>query len=267
MYLQPLTETTDLVKLIVPGKQGSLALNHCEGAAIPIVFVHADPGSSRQWATLINFFAANHALAAYDARGAGASAAADNDDYSFQGRAEDLAQVVDALGYKKCVIVAHSGGVAVAMQYAGANAERVAGLFLLDPPVDPQHVPENMWSEAIATLKGPAAEGFFLSYIASIAGSDPAVRAQVLQDAQQIAAPARAAMTQALSTWSPAAAFKAVEAPVFMLSTAENLGLVELWELNEDQHGVSHNSGHWIQLDDPELVIAKLTGFLDRLED
>ncbi|EPJ49938.1 MAG: hypothetical protein OFPI_21710 [Osedax symbiont Rs2] len=266
MHLQPLVPTAGLQHLTIAGKQGALALSHCTGSAIAMVFVHADPGSSRQWVDLIKYFSARHGLVAYDTRGAGASAAAENDDYSFQGRSEDLAQVVDVLGYKKIVIVAHSGGAAVAMQYATDNAERVAGLFLLDPPADPQQLPEQMWSEIIATLKGEDAEQTFLSFIASIAGSDTAVRAQIQQDAQKIAERARPAMTQALSKWDPAVAYRGVTAPVYMLTTPENIGLVKLWDLQDGQHSVSHSSGHWIQLDDPDLVIAKLTGFLNQLE-
>ncbi len=106
-----------------------------------------------------------------------------------------------------------------------------------------------------------------MGFVASIAGSDDAVRAQVLADARRIAPGARSGTTEAVSHWNPEQAILGIEAPVYLLTTPENSGLAELWNLTKNDHAVSRTTGHWIQLDDPALVIEELDRFLGRIDD
>lgn len=250
---------------IVHGDQGAVAVFSVEGTGLPVVFLHADPGRATQWFDVMLEISATHPVVSYDARGAGASKPAANGDYGFAARASALGEVVESLELDKFVIAAHSGAVAVAMTYSASHPDRVAGLFLLDPPSDPRALPAEEWTKTIDALRGPAGEDMFLGYVTYIAGSDDKVLAQVLTDARQIAPDARAEMTEALSQWNPENAIRDIEAPVYLLATPQNLGLVGLWNLGDSDYAVSHTEGHWIQLDDPALVIEELDQFLDRI--
>jgi pimeloyl-ACP methyl ester carboxylesterase len=251
---------------IVHGDQGAVAVFSVEGTGLPVVFLHADPGRATQWFDVMLEISARHPVVSYDARGAGESKLAANGDYSFAARARTLAEVVESLELDKFVIAAHSGAVAVAMTYSASHPDRVAGLFLLDPPSDPRVLPAEEWTKTIDALRVPAGDDMFLGYVASIAGSDDEVLAQVLADARQIAPDARAEMTEALSQWNPENAIREIKAPVYLLVTPQNLGLVGLWNLGDNDYAVSRTEGHWIQLDDPALVIEELGRFLDRVD-
>lgn len=258
-------ERVDMERLIVQGDQGPLSVVRMGVQGLPVLFLHADPGNSAQWIGVMTALSANHRVVAYDARGAGASAPAANGDYSFAGRAMDLEKVVDALAFDRFVIVAHSGGAAVAMAYAELHAERVTGLFLLDPPGDPSGVSSTNWVQTIEALGESGGEAMFLGYVGSIAGTDDEVIAQVVSDARKITPAARAGMTAAVSQWNPEHAFSAIDEPIFVLTTPDNSSLAELGNLTDAEHGVSNTGGHWIQLDDPTLVIESLNRFLGRI--
>ena len=262
-----MAQSADILRSVVAGDQGAIEVIRIDGSGLPVLFLHADPGSANQWIDVMTAVSPRHPVAAYDARGSGESAPAANRDYSFAARAVDLGLVADAVGFDRFVIVAHSGGVAVAMTYCAAHPELVAGLFLIDPPRDPRALSAEDWTATVERLRGPDGETIFLGFVASIAGSDDAVRAQVLADARRIAPGARSGTTEAVSHWNPEQAILGIEAPVYLLTTPENSGLAELWNLTKNDHAVSRTTGHWIQLDDPALVIEELDRFLGRIDD
>ena len=55
--------------------------------------------------------------------------------------AGDVAAVVDTLKLDRFVLVGHSMGGGVALTYAGAHPDRVAGLVLVDPIGDGKQIP------------------------------------------------------------------------------------------------------------------------------
>lgn len=50
---------------------------------------------------------------------------------------DDLARVLDAEGYAQAVLIGHSLGAHVALEFAAAHPQRVAGLVLIDPALRP----------------------------------------------------------------------------------------------------------------------------------
>lgn len=267
-FAAPETKGNDMTirRSTIKDEQGTLSAINIPGDGLPVVFVHADPGTAEQWAQIMAEIADLHAAAAYDARGAGTSSPSENGDYSYEARALDLGAVADHFGYRRFAIVAHSGGSAVAMAYASKHPDRVAGLFLLDPPNDPRALPSAAWDQTLSALRGPEGQNVFLNYVVSLAGPDVSVQQRVRADALGIVAEARVGMTEALSRWNPADSYALIRNPLFMLSTANNTQLVKLWRLSDEDHAQSSTSGHWIQLDDPALVVRKLRGFLDRID-
>ena len=76
-----------------------------------------------------------------------------NGDYSFDGRAEDVAAIADAFHLERFVIVAHSGGAGVALAYAAGNADRVAGILMVDPATNPRALPQEIRDRFVSILR------------------------------------------------------------------------------------------------------------------
>ena len=254
----------------INGPQGPLVAFHTSSGKaqeLPLVFVHADPGRATRWEAVMALMAKTHDMTAFDFRGSGASAPPADGDYSYAGRAADIAAVVDTLHIKRFVIVAHSAGAAVALNYAAANGSRVAGIVMVDPVTDPRAMPAEVLDGLVRDMAGPNSAQVFKTYVESIAGSDPAVRKQVIADAQTHDAPARAGMAKALGTWSPDVTLKAFKGPIFILATPATDNAGALYRLRPDiPHEVVPADGHWIQMDQPFVVQRAIEKFISRID-
>jgi pimeloyl-ACP methyl ester carboxylesterase len=253
---------------VVRGQQGRLATFEAgQGDRFPVLFLHADAGSARQWKEMVLRVAAERRAVAFDFRGHGASEPAANHDYGYAGRAEDVSSVTDALGLQRCLLVAHSGGAAVGLHFAAEHPERVAGLLLVDPATDPRALPAAIREGMLRDLAGPRSLEVHQAYYASIAGDDPAVRERVLADCADVSAPARLGVTRALAEWNPEPSLHAWRGPSFILASSANDNGHALYDLRPDlAHRVVAGVGHWIALEKPELVEQTLRSFLFELE-
>jgi pimeloyl-ACP methyl ester carboxylesterase len=105
-----------------------------------LLLVHGFTGAKEDFEDHIDALAATgwHVVAA-DHRGHGASSKPDGEDsYSMAVMAEDMASVVDELGWDRFVLLGHSMGGMVAQHMAAALPDRLAGLVLMDTsPVCP----------------------------------------------------------------------------------------------------------------------------------
>lgn len=209
----------------------------------------------------------DRAVAAYDSRGAGGSAAAADGDYSYAERADDLGAVADAVSFAKFVIVAHSAGAATALAYAGEHPDRVAGILMVDPITDPRGLPAAVRAGFVKDMAGPKSREVFIAYVGSIAGKTAAVRARVLADAALIQPAARAGYANAAGNWNPAIALKAYQGPMFILSTpaTDNAGALDRI-CTDIPHQVVPTEGHWLQLDQPAVVEQAIKDFVAKIQ-
>ena len=100
------------------------------GAGRPIVLLHGLASNSRWWILVGPLLAKRFRVLALDQRGHGGSATPD--EYDFASVVGDLASFVDELGLDRPVIVGHSWGGNVAIEYAATRQERPAGIVLVD---------------------------------------------------------------------------------------------------------------------------------------
>lgn len=120
----------------------------------PVLFVHSAAGSTEHWAAqLAHLRATGRRAIAIDLRGHGRSRPAADGDYSIEGMSADIGAAADHLGLTRFVLVGHSMGGAVALAFAGAHPERVAGLLLLDPASDGRTVPAEQAEGMMAGLE------------------------------------------------------------------------------------------------------------------
>lgn len=255
-------------RIKIQGQQGELsALDSVRGSRLPVVFLHADSGSATQWAHVANQIAEERRAIVLDFRGNGASAPAKNDDYSYAGRAADVASLVDTLHLAAFVIVAHSGGAAVALEYATKHPERVAGLLLVEPPTDPRALPQEVRDGMVHDLAGPNSVKVQQDFYRTIAGDNEAVRERVLADCAAASTPARAGTASALATWNPELTLNAWKGPLSILAIPRNDNEHALHRLRPGvPHRIIPSTGHWLQLDQPQLVREALRQFVAEIE-
>jgi len=252
----------------IAGPQGELGVNEAGRAGgLPLLFLHADSGRASQWREVIQTLAEEWRTVAFDFRGSGNSAPARDGDYSYAGRAGDVAAVVSALALDRPAIVAHSGGAAVALEYAAEHASGVSGLLLVDPPTDPRALPQHVRDGFVRDLAGPRSLQVQQEYYRTIAGENPTTRARVVADCESVAAAARVGFGRALATWNPERALSAWHGPALVLVSPPNDNEHALHRLRPDiPHQVIAGAGHWLQIDQPALVAQAIRAFVSSLE-
>jgi pimeloyl-ACP methyl ester carboxylesterase len=106
--------------------------------APPVVCVHGYTSSAEAFNALARHLSDRVRLIALDVRGHGESAWSPDGAYQYADQAGDLAGLVDQLGLRRFTLIGTSMGGIIAMTYAGAHAERLAGLVINDIGPDPE---------------------------------------------------------------------------------------------------------------------------------
>jgi len=101
------------------------------GEGVPLLLLHGFPLAMAMWDPIRPGLAGVARVITPDLRGFGASDKPTGD-YSMVSLAEDVLRLIDALGIGKVVLGGHSMGGYVALQFAAAHADRLAGLVLVD---------------------------------------------------------------------------------------------------------------------------------------
>ena len=99
---------------------------------VPLLLVHGFGNDAHIWDDLAPEVAPHYRVLALDLRGHGDSAWALHGEYDYSHHVADLEAVTESLGIDRMVLVGHSLGGRVAMLYAGAHPEQLAGLVIVD---------------------------------------------------------------------------------------------------------------------------------------
>ena len=114
-----------------------------EGEGVPVVFLHAGVCDRRMWAGQVEAVAgAGYRAIAYDRRGFGETVCDPAEPFAH---VEDLEALLDGLGIHTAVLVGCSQGGRIAIDFAFAHPDRVAGLVLVSAAVSGAE-----WSEDYA---------------------------------------------------------------------------------------------------------------------
>ena len=130
-----MTATTDQMVLL-HGRQLAYAVHRARGpqadrCALPLVMVHGVGSSSMTWDPVaVRLAAAGVAVVTVDLPGHGRSAKG-RGDYSLGALACVLRDLLDHLGIATCILVGHSLGGGIAMQFSYQFPDRVSGLVLV----------------------------------------------------------------------------------------------------------------------------------------
>ena len=252
----------------VKGLQGRLtATVEGGGTATPVLFVHSDAGRRSHWDAQLRHLAAIRRAIALDLRGAGESETPRDGDQSFAGRAGDIGAVLDQLGIDRAVIVGHSGGAAVALTFAVAHPERVAGLLLLDPAGDPASVPEAQRQAYLRDMRGPGYEALARAYYGSLGGPNREVTERVIVDLLATPKATVIDLTEALNTFEPKRLLGRYDGPTLVVVTPATDQPWMLHRMGALPYRIVEGTGHWIHLDKPDefnAILDELLAGIDR---
>ena len=147
----------------VPVRGGELTVGQWgPDDGIPVLASHGITASHRCWPLVADRLPGVRAIAP-DLRGRGGSRDLPGP-WGMSNHADDLAAVLDANGVDSCLVVGHSMGGFVSVEFARRHPERASGLVLIDgglPIPRPVGVSD---SELAAALIGPAAARLSMTF-------------------------------------------------------------------------------------------------------
>jgi pimeloyl-ACP methyl ester carboxylesterase len=229
----------------------------------PVVFVHSLAGNARHWTAQLEHLRPARRSVALDFRGHGRSEAPKNGDYSIAGMVGDIEAVVDTLGLQRIVLVGHSMGGGVALSYAGAHPERVAGLLLVDPIGDGKQIPDAEVKPLLAGLESKY-DTTIQEYWTGIAGPDSAIRKRLLADLRATPRETVVSAFREVLRFDPDPALARYRGPTLSVVTPYNDQPFSLHRLGKGfPHRMVQGTGHWVQLDKPEELNRILDEFLE----
>jgi haloacetate dehalogenase len=106
------------------------------GAGPPLLLLHGNPQTHAMWHRVAPALARRHELVLPDLRGYGGSfkppASADHAPYAKKAMAQDMVELMEALGHRRFLLAGHDRGARVAHRLALDHPERVRKLAVLD---------------------------------------------------------------------------------------------------------------------------------------
>jgi (E)-2-((N-methylformamido)methylene)succinate hydrolase len=161
----------------VPVGDRRLHLRRAVGEGPPLLLLHGLGVSGAVWQALARRLVPTWSPIAPDLPGHGESDPAGPGGpggYTPEALADAVGGLLDALRIERIPVVGHSLGALVALALAVHHPQRVTGVVLLDPPLDPQRRNPDV-AEVYRLRKGPS--GALEDYLARTSGSPLAARA------------------------------------------------------------------------------------------
>ncbi|WP_411079300.1 alpha/beta fold hydrolase [Streptomyces sp. cmx-18-6] len=242
----------------------------------PLLLLHGLAGHCGEWEALAGRFATTHRVAAFDARGSGASTRRPRD-VSRAAHVRDVVEVVDHLGLPagELVLVGQSMGGLTALLTAAAHPELVRALVLIEagPGGPSPRLPDiiggwlDSWpvpfpdAEAAAAFFGGGAAG--RAWAAGLAPGPGGLHPRVDRDVM-VATVRENARRDFWDAWD------LVRCPVLVVRGGR--GTMEREEADrmaerhpETRIRVVPDAGHDVHLDDPAAVYGEMAAFLAEL--
>ena len=232
----------------------------------PLVFVHGAACNRRFWDQQLPRFSSAHRVVAVDLRGHGESDAP-SERYTVRLFAEDLASTCTQLGIESPVVIGHSLGGLVALDFASAYPDHVAAAVVIDSPLLPGGDRAEVVRDLVAGLRGPDPDSALRGYFASLFGpyDDAATRSWILDQAVLTAPHVTSSLwEESLVSWDDEAALRACRVPLLYIDAGTpNADLARALELCPGLIiAKTIGSGHFSPLVVPEQVNAVLERFL-----
>jgi pimeloyl-ACP methyl ester carboxylesterase len=257
----------DVVLSHIPGRDGSLrvAERHPTGT-LPILFVHGLGGRLEQWAPVLARLGPALRGIAFDLPGHGESDPPADGEHGVGAQADAIGAVAAALGLRRFVLVGHSLGGLIAIDYAGRHPDRVLGLLLADPNGDATLLPQAERESLVRAVEEDAHGELGLYWRDLLIEADGEVASRVRADLERTDAGTLAAGIAAALDCGPLPAFDAYPGPKHAAITAFNLQFFNLPKLRPElTTTLFGDTSHWLMMDRPDQFCAVLWDFLERV--
>jgi pimeloyl-ACP methyl ester carboxylesterase len=218
----------------------------------PVVLHHGLGADLEVWRAQIDHLRRSRRTLAFDMRGHGRSARAP--EYTVESLVGDLREVTTPL--PKFWLVGHSFAGVVLTEFAGRFPERLRGLVYVDALGDSSNPPPDIRESFRAHDSGMTPDRLQEAYIEMLGPlAKPATQRQVLQSAAKMDLPAFAALRASMLEVAPPKPFAA---PKFAIE-AEGVANPRLAsQLPGVRRHTIPRVSHWLMLDDPAALNAKL---------
>ncbi len=234
------------------------------GETHTVLFLHAAAGNAEMWNSQLSHLVASHRVLALDFRGHGTAVDAEGP-YTLTALVDDIHRIVEDRELAPVVLVGHSMGGLIALEFARRFPDRVEGLLLLDPAGDSTSLPEEQVRQILETLDSedyaPFIEGYYRQLLVGAADTTTEV---VLDSLRQTPKTVVVSLTRDAFSYDPVPALDAYRGPRLSVITAVNEVPWALHNLVEDlpSDKVS-DTGHWLHMDRPDEVNRILDTFLE----
>jgi pimeloyl-ACP methyl ester carboxylesterase len=254
------------------------------GSGYPVLFVHGIPTSSQLWSGIIDKLLGHFTCMAVDLPGLGRTPKGRCEEGCSLNRLEALADQIEKIrvehGIDKWHVVGHDAGSAVAVYYAHRFQDRVDHLALLSPAVFPELKPFHLFRvirrPVIGELLAPVVSAIFWK-IAMRYAMEP--QREELND---VVADFHAPFSGPLGAWrlmsvlrfgNPAEVLASIPEmlpqllmPTLIFQGSHDKAIPEIFArrasaLIPQSKVVMVDSGHFIPLNNPEVVAAELLRF------
>jgi pimeloyl-ACP methyl ester carboxylesterase len=246
-----------------------------------LVFLHGGSAHAHWFDAVIGPFAGGHHVVALDQRGHGQSDWPSPPAYATEDFVGDLLGVVDALGWRRAVVVGHSMGGHNAMAFAARYPERVRALVIVDarPAIPEERLgylrsrgaratrrPHATRADAVATFRlvprETAADAALLQHMAEmgVVEREGGWVYRFDPDANRMRRPADNWLVLPRVT-APTLVLRAALSPVLPVDHAERIRALVPGATLVEIPGAYHH----VTLDQPAAVAAALADFLARI--
>jgi pimeloyl-ACP methyl ester carboxylesterase len=243
-----------------------LAYDEAGSGGPSLVFLHGAACNRRFWKRQLQRFGSTHHVVAVDLRGHGESDAP-MQPYAMRSFADDLAWTCQELGLAKPVVIGHSLGGMIALDFASAYPDRVGAIVLIDSLLLAGRDRPEVVRELVDQLRGSDPNLALRGYFANLFGpdDDPALTSWILDQAARTPRHVTSSLwEESVSSWDDEHALRECRVPILYIDAGTpNADLARARELCPRlMLARTVGSGHFSPLVVPEQVNALLERFL-----
>jgi pimeloyl-ACP methyl ester carboxylesterase len=253
------------------------------GSGYPVLFIHGIPTSGQLWNGVVQKMRGNFTCLAVDLPGLGKSP---KEGYGLR-QLETVADKIEKIrvenNIEKWHVVGHDAGSAIAVHYAYRFQEHVDRLALLSPAVFPELKPFHLFrivrSPVIGELLAPAVNAIFwnIAMRQAVAQHGAELKGTVEDFHAPFSGPLGAWRLMSILRWgNPAEVLASIPAmlpqlaiPTLIFQGSRDKAVPELFAqrasaLIPQSKVITVDSGHFIPLNNPEVVATELLRFFSQ---
>jgi esterase len=242
-----------------------LAFDSRGAGGMPVIFAHSFAGDLSHWSATLDYLKPQRRVIAFDFSGHGNSPGAVGR-YSYGELAKDIGAVAESAQLASFVLVGHSMGAAIAIEFAAAHVQHVQRLVLVDPPPSAAIPPGQLEQMHQALEQDPYAfiEQYWNQQLFTDARVE--VKQRLLASLRKLSRAAAIDLTKEAFAVDSSVALRRYPAPKFAIVRSANDGPLSLHNAVPGvQHQVIDGTGHWIHLDKPDEFNKTLERILNSI--